>query len=55
MQTELKQDLAAYVTERLFENAASTRYGAVSVILKLHDWRIADIIFSTTENRREVL
>jgi hypothetical protein len=41
------------VTDRLFEHVSKIRYGSASVTLKIHDGRIVDITFSTTENTRE--
>ncbi|MDR1933043.1 MAG: YezD family protein [Spirochaetales bacterium] len=46
-------DRLAAIVARLTENAAGLRYGTTSVTLKIHDGRITDITFSTTENIRE--
>jgi hypothetical protein len=34
-------------------NAAGLEYGAVSVIIKVHNGRVTDITYSTTESTRE--
>lgn len=41
------------IAERLCENAARIRYGLVSAELKVHNGRVVDITYSTTENTRE--
>jgi len=49
----VNQSKAETIITRLLSNAADVRYGAVSVTAKIHDGRITDITYSTTENTRE--
>jgi hypothetical protein len=41
------------IVGRLLTNAAGLRYGTVSVTAKLHDGRVVEVAYSTTENTRE--
>jgi len=38
---------------RLLANAAEVRHGSASVSVKLHEGRIVEVAYSTTENVRE--
>jgi hypothetical protein len=44
---------AAEIAERLLANAGKLRYGTVTVSAKLHDGRLVEVAYSTTENTRE--
>jgi hypothetical protein len=41
------------IAERICENAAKIRYGSSSAILNIHNGRVVDVTYSTTENTRE--
>lgn len=38
---------------RLMSNAAGVRFGTASISVKLHDGRVVEVAYSTTENTRE--
>jgi len=38
---------------RLLANAAEVRHGTASVSVKLHEGRVVEVAYSTTENTRE--
>ena len=40
---------------RLLSNAAEIKYGSVSVTVKLHDGRVVQVTYSTTENTKETI
>ena len=40
------------IVEQLLNNAVGVRYGNVSVSLKLHDGRVVQVMYSTTENTK---
>ena len=44
---------AETIVARLLANAADLRFGSVSVAVKVHDGRIVEVLYSTTENTRE--
>jgi hypothetical protein len=44
---------AVEIAERLLANADKLRYGTVTVSAKLHDGRLVEVAYSTTENTRE--
>nr|AGS53318.1 hypothetical protein [uncultured bacterium contig00013] len=44
---------AEAIVIRLLANAAGLKYGTVSVSAKLHDGRVVEVAYSTTENTRE--
>ena len=44
---------AEAIVIRLLTNAAELRYGSVSVSAKVHDGRIVEVTYSTTESTRE--
>jgi len=50
----MKQSKAEAIVVRLLSNAADLKFGTVSVTAKIHNGRIKDITYSTTENTREV-
>jgi len=49
----MNQSRAEALVVRLLANAAGLRYGSVSVSAKLHDGRVVEVSYSTTENTRE--
>jgi len=49
----INQSKAEAIVARLLVNAAGLKFGAVSVTAKIHNGRIMDITYSTTENMRE--
>jgi len=49
----MSQSKAEAIVARLLSNAAGLKYGSVSVTAKVHNGRIMDITYSTTENTRE--
>jgi hypothetical protein len=42
------------VLKRLLSNAAGLMYGSVSATVKVHDGRVVQVCYSTTENTREL-
>ena len=52
MNNQVKQNINK-ITERICKNIAEIRYGLVSTTLKIHNGRIVDITYSTTESKRE--
>jgi len=49
----MNQTKAEAVVTRLLLNAAKLRYGSVSVSAKIHDGRIVEVLYATTESTRE--
>jgi hypothetical protein len=49
------QSKAEAIVVRLLTNAADLKYGLVSVTAKIHDGRVVEVIYSTTESTREEL
>jgi hypothetical protein len=49
----MNQSKAEAIVARLLTNAVGLRYGVVSVSAKLHDGRVVEVVYSTTENTRE--
>ena len=50
----MNKSKAEGIVARLLSNAAGLRYGSVSVSARLHDGRIVDVTYSTTESMKEV-
>jgi hypothetical protein len=48
----MNQSKAEAIVARLLANAAGLRYGSVSITARLHDGRVVDVTYSTTENTR---
>jgi hypothetical protein len=44
---------AEAIVVRLLANAAGVRYGSVSIMARVHDGRVVDVTYSTTESTRE--
>ena len=49
----MNQPKAEAIIARLLTNAAGLRYGSVSISAKLHDGRVVEVSYSTTESTRE--
>jgi len=49
----MSQSKAEAIVARLLSNAAGLQYGSVSVTANIHNGRVMNIIYSTTENTRE--
>jgi hypothetical protein len=49
----VSQGKAEEIVSRLLSNAAGLQYGSVSVTANVHNGRIMNIVYSTTENTRE--
>ena len=49
----MNQRKAEAIVGRMMMSAAGLRYGNVTVSVKLHDGRVVQVIYSTTENTRE--
>jgi len=44
---------AETIVARLLSNAADLKYGSVSVTAKVHNGRVVEVVYSTTESTRE--
>jgi len=49
----MSQSKAEVIVARLLSNAADLKYGSVSVTAKVHDGRVVEVLYATTENTRE--
>jgi len=49
----MSQSKAEAIVVRLLSNAADLKYGSVAATVKIHNGRVMDITYSTTENTRE--
>ena len=49
----MNQSKAEAIVARLLSNAAGLQYGSVSVTAKVHNGRVMEITYSTTESTRE--
>jgi len=49
----MNKSKAEVIATRLLANAAGLRYGSVSISAKLHDGRVVEVSYSTTESTRE--
>ena len=49
----MSQSKAQAIVAQLLANTAGLRYGSVSVSVKLHDGRVVQVLYSTTENMKE--
>jgi len=47
------QSKAEAIVARLLTNAVGLKYGSVSVCVKLHNGRVVEVAYSTTESTRE--
>ena len=51
----MNQSKAEAMVARLLTNAADLKYGSVSVTAKVHDGRVVEVLYATTENTRDEL
>jgi len=49
----MKQSKAEAIVARLLNNASDLKYGSVSMTAKIHNGRITEVLYSTTESMRE--
>jgi hypothetical protein len=49
----VNQSKAEAIATRLISSAAGLKYGSVSITVKIHDGRIVEFVYSTTESNRE--
>ena len=49
----MNQTKTEAIAAQLLTNAAGLRYGCVSVTVKLHDGRVVQVMYSTTENIKD--
>jgi len=49
----VSQSKAESIVARLLSNAAGLKYGSVSVTAKVHDGRVVEVVYATTESLRE--
>ena len=49
----MSQSKAEAIVARLLSNAAGLKYGSVSATIKIHDGRVTQISYDTTESMRE--
>jgi hypothetical protein len=50
---EMSQSKAEMIVSRLLSNAAGLQYGSVSVTAKVHNGRVVQISYETTESTKE--
>ena len=53
IEVSMNQKKADAIVGRLMANTAGLRYGCVAVSIKLHDGRVVQVLYSTTENIRD--
>ena len=51
----MNQSKAEAMVARLLTNAADLKYGSVSVTAKVHDGRVVEVLYATTETTRDEL
>jgi hypothetical protein len=49
----MSQSKAEAVVVRLLSNAAGIQYGQVTVCLRIHNGRVVDVTYTTTESTKE--
>jgi hypothetical protein len=49
----MSQSKAEAIVTRLLTNAADLKFGSVSVTAKVHDGRVVEVVYATTESTRE--
>ena len=49
----MNQSKAEAMATRLLTNAAGLKFGSVSVTAKVHDGRVVEVVYATTESTRE--
>ena len=50
----MNQSRAEAIVARLLTNAADLKFGSVSVVIKVHDGRVVEVQYATTESTREL-
>ena len=50
---DMNRDKAEGMITRLLNNAEGIKFGSVSISANLHNGRIMNVVYSTTENTRE--
>ena len=51
----MNQSKAEAIVARLLSNTAGLKFGSVSVTAKIHDGRVVEVLYATTENTRDEL
>jgi len=49
----MSQSKAEAIVARLLSNATGIKFGSVSITANIHNGRIVNVVYSTTENTRE--
>jgi len=49
----MSQSKAEAIVARLLSNAAGVKFGSVSITANIHNGRVMNIVYSTTESTRE--
>jgi hypothetical protein len=49
----MSQSKAEAIVARLLSNVAGLQYGSVSMTAKVHDGRVVEVVYATTESTRE--
>jgi len=49
----MSQGKAEAIVSRLLANATGIKFGSVSITANIHNGRVMNIVYSTTENTRE--
>jgi len=49
----MSQPKAEAIVSRLLSSATDLKYGSVSVTAKVHNGRVVEVVYSTTESARE--
>jgi hypothetical protein len=49
----MSRSKAEAIVARLLSNTTGLKYGLVSVTAKIHDGRVAEVVYTTTESTRE--
>ena len=49
----MNRSKAEMIVARLLSNAAGLKYGSVSITAKVHEGRVVEVVYATTESTRE--
>ena len=49
----MSKSKAEAIVTRIMSNAADLKYGSVSVTAKVHNGRVVEVLYATTESTRE--
>ena len=49
----MNQSRAEAIVARLLSNAAGLKYGSVAITVRIHDSRVVEVVYATTESTRE--